>query len=272
MIDVSEENLPFILEKILLLRDTDREVTESKKSFISSEKKIIFYYREKKEEGEEVDLTQLRKNYTGTIRKKDYIIFIESKNKKVKGAFEIKLLRRIWKLTNKERLEKAFLSSPNENSTEANSLVLIFQSGTFVLSAVKILFPTDRFFATRIAESEKYANAFKRFKELVPFKIDQIIDLLGTEQLAYSIEEWEKNPLELDIPNVDTANISLAKTIIEELPDDELKLFIRTLREKISNLDSDDELQVETIERYKEALEYAKSLSKMKKSKKKEKG
>ncbi|MHA1866585.1 MAG: hypothetical protein ACTSXD_00805 [Candidatus Heimdallarchaeaceae archaeon] len=271
MTNVSKENLPFILEKILLHRDTDREVTESKKFYISKEKKIIFYFKERREEGEEVDLTQLRKNYTGTIRKKDYIIFIESKNKKVKGAFEIKLLRRIWKLTNKEKLEKAFLSTHNENSSEAKSLILIFQTGTFALSAVKILFPTDRFFETRIAESEKYANAFKRFKELVPFKIDQIIDLLGTEQLAYSIEEWEKNPLELDIPNVDTANIFLAKTIIDELPEEELKLFIRTLREKITKLDSDDELQVETIERYKEALEYAKKISKEKKSKMKNK-
>ena len=67
MTNVSKENLPFILEKILLHRDTDREVTESKKFYISKEKKIIFYFKERREEGEEVDLTQLRKNYTGTM-------------------------------------------------------------------------------------------------------------------------------------------------------------------------------------------------------------
>ncbi|MHA1303668.1 MAG: hypothetical protein ACTSQE_08390 [Candidatus Heimdallarchaeaceae archaeon] len=271
---LDEDTFSYVLEKILELKLSPEESEKSRLSvrdqiFVDKNRDIYYSISEAPREGERVDSTALRKIYTGTLRKKDPLLYLKSEESNLKGAFSIKNVRRVWKYTSKAKLKEVRLIPFENNPNETQFLMFIFPDCYFKIRAVKQLFPTNNLFKEQMDEKVKYAGAYQRFKELVPFKVDQIIDLLSTEQIAYSIEEWESDPFTYDIPNVDTANISLAKKIMEELPYEELQLLVKTIRDRIAEIDWGEEYDEETLERYKYALQYAKNLRKIRKEEEK---
>ncbi len=105
---------------------------------------------------------------------------------------------------------------------------------------------------------------------MVPFKINRIIDLLSTDEIAPSYESWLKDPLKYDLRNVDTADLTTAKKIADGLPDEELNLLVKDIREIITEIELDEVVNQQSIERYSQFLKYVKKIRKIKKKKGKE--
>jgi hypothetical protein len=236
--DDESENLRFILEKILGVEDSSKRavflinVTEKpdwKTQDIDDE--IKFQSKNHKMEGSEINTTNFRKIYSGISRRKMPVLPLKSKEEEVTGAFLLKLISKIWKLSIRERVEDIKLI-PYEDNMEY---------------------------------SKKYALAYSKFKELEPFIVDRIIDLLSTDEIAPSFEAWERDLQRYDLPNVDTANITLSKKLADGLPAEELDILVNQIREIMTENDWENQTDKQTIERYSIFLKYVKKIRKVKK-------
>ncbi|MHA1408176.1 MAG: hypothetical protein ACTSSG_12460 [Candidatus Heimdallarchaeaceae archaeon] len=272
MEDESENRLRFILEKILCIEDSSQisvhiiNIIEGGEWKISCPNDDIrFLSKSYKSEGINIDLTHFRKIYSGATRRKLPIIHVYDSEKEISGSFLLKLVARIWKLTIREKLLEIKLIPFEDEPFRAKYMEIEFTSGIFIIKSLHQLFPTNDYFEKNVYYSKKYAKAYEDFKRLVPFTIDRIIDLLSTDEIAPTFEAWKANPLYYDIPGVDTANITLAKKLADELPAEELNILIKEIREIMTETDWEEYTDTQTIERYSKFLKYVKKLRKMKK-------
>ena len=272
MSDESENNFRFILEKIIGIEDSSRvaieliNITEGPQWEISDKSdEIRFLSKNLESEGTEVSTAEFRKLYSGASRRKLPIIHVYNEDEELSGAYQRKTVARVWKLTIKEKLLGIKLVPFEDDPYRAKFLELEFPIGIFQIRSILQLFPTDDYFQVNVEHSTKYAKAYYKFKELLPFTIDRIIDLLSTEELAPSFEAWEEDPEKYDIPGVDTANITLAKKLASELPASDLNILVKDIREIMTNIDWEETTDKQTIERFSQFLKYIKKLRKIKK-------
>ncbi len=265
------QNRQFIFTEMLELdmRNTDMEkFSQQDWKFYAKDRKMS-YQNYLPSNVKEINLTDFRRLYTGASRSRSPLIYVKIDNKELRGAFPYDSVKKAWKLTSKAKLLNAYLV-PKANDFNAQYLCLEFENGHIIsIKAVKQLFVTDDIYKNEIEDKEKYAHAFEHFKEAAPFIIDRVIDLLSTDEIALTYEIWEENPLKYDLYGVDTANITLAKSMIEDLPVSELNLLVRSLRSRItySNLKIDSA----DLERHKSMLNYTKQLIEQKKKEHKRK-
>ena len=272
MSDESENNFRFILENILCLEDSSKisieliNIAEGLEWEISDNKdEVRFLSKNFKSKGSKINTTKFRKIYSGANRRKLPIIHVYNEEESLSGAFQLKSVSRVWKLTIKEKLLGIKLIPFDDDLYRARYLELEFQSGIFQIRSIIQLFPTDDYFQINIEYSTNYAKAYEKFKELVPFTVDRIIDLLSTEEIAPSFEAWEKEPMRYDIPGVDSANITLAKKLASELPAEELDILVQDIRSIMTATDWEEVTDKQTIERYSQFLKYIKKIRRIKK-------
>lgn len=261
------ENRQFILSEILELdiRNIDMKIFSHRDWKFYAKDRAISYQNYLPRKVKEIDLTDFRRLYTGASRSRAPLIYVKIDIEDLRGAFPYESVKKAWKLTSKVKLLKAYLV-PKPNDFNSQYLCLEFENNHIItIKAVKQLFVTDDIYQKEIEEKEKYAHAFERFKQLVPFIIDRVIDLLSTDEIV-PYEVWEENPLKYDLHDVDTANITLAKSMIEDLPVSELNLLVRTLRSRISQYDDDLKIDLADLERHKAMLNYTKQLIEQKKT------
>ncbi|MHA1800508.1 MAG: hypothetical protein ACTSWJ_02070 [Candidatus Heimdallarchaeaceae archaeon] len=270
--DDESENIRFILKKILDIEDSSRiavfqinaiEKPDWKIQDIDDE--IRFQSKNYKLEGSEISTTNFRKIYSGISRRKLPVLPLKTKDDEVTGAFLLKFISRIWKLSIRESVEDIKLIPYEDDPDRARYLQFSFPSGIFIIRSIHQLFPTDDYYVINMEYSKKYALAYSKFKELEPFIVDRIIDLLSTDEIAPSFEAWEKNPQRYDLPNVDTANITLAKKLADGLPSEELNILVNQIRENMTENDWENQTDKQTIERYAIFLKYVKKIRKIKK-------
>ncbi|MHA1814891.1 MAG: hypothetical protein ACTSX1_02715, partial [Candidatus Heimdallarchaeaceae archaeon] len=261
--DDESENIRFILKKILDIEDSSRiavfqinaiEKPDWKIQDIDDE--IRFQSKNYKLEGSEISTTNFRKIYSGISRRKLPVLPLKTKDDEVTGAFLLKFISRIWKLSIRESVEDIKLIPYEDDPDRARYLQFSFPSGIFIIRSIHQLFPTDDYYVINMEYSKKYALAYSKFKELEPFIVDRIIDLLSTDEIAPSFEAWEKNPQRYDLPNVDTANITLAKKLADGLPSEELNILVNQIRENMTENDWENQTDKQTIERYAIFLKY----------------
>ena len=268
----SENNYRFILKNILCMED-DSHVTIQLINIIEGVEwnlacvndEIRFLSRNFKEKGSKITSPNFRKIYSGAVRRKIPIMHLYNPDDDISGAFPLKLVARIWKLSIREKLQDLQLIPFENDPSRARFLEIEFPSGIFLVRSVHQLFPTDNYFESNIEYSKKYALAYEKFKELIPFTVERIVDLLSTDEIATSFEAWEKDPVRYDIPGVDTANITLARKLADELPADELNVLVKEIREIMTETDWEEVADKQTIERYSQFLKYVKKIRKLKK-------
>lgn len=270
--DESENDFRFILENVLCLEDSSQvsvqliniiEGVEWDIACINDE--IRFLSKNFRSDGFEITSPNFRKIYSGANRRKLPILHLYYTEKEISGAFPLKLVSRIWKLSIREKLVSIKLVPFETDPYRAKYLEIEFQSGIFRVRGVHQLFPTEDYFQTNIEYSKKYALAYEKFKEITPFTVDRIIDLLSTDEIATSFEAWESDPIRFDIPGVDTANIYLARKLADELNAEELDILVKQIREIMIETDWEDLTDNQTIERYSYFLKYIKKIRKIKK-------
>lgn len=270
--DDESENLRFILEKILGVEDSSRiavfkinaiEKPDWKTQDIDDE--IRFQSKNYKMEGSAISTTNFRKIYSGISRRKLPVLPLKTKDDEVTGAFLLKFISRIWKLSIRESVEDIKLIPYEDDPDRARYLQFSFPSGIFIIRSIHQLFPTDDYYEINMEYSKKYALAYSKFKELEPFIVDRIIDLLSTDEIAPSFEAWEKDTQRYDLPNVDTANITLAKKLADGLPFEELNILVNQIRENMTENDWENQTDKQTVERHAIFLKYVKKISKIKK-------
>ncbi len=270
--DNESESLRFILEKILDVEDSSRitvfqinaiEKPDWKTQDIDDE--IKFQSKNHKMEGSEINTTNFRKLYSGISRRRLPVLPLKSKEDEVTGAFLFKLISKIWKLSIREKVEDIKLIPYEDDPDRARYLQFSFPSGIFIIRSIHQLFPTDDYYEVNMEYSKKYALAYAKFKELEPFIVDRIIDLLSTDEIAPSFEAWENDSQRYDLPNVDTANITLSKKLADGLPAEELDILVDQIRETMTESDWESQTDKQTIERYSIFLKYVKKIRKVKK-------
>ncbi len=272
MSDESEKIFRFILEKIICIKDSSRVSIEivnivegSEWELTDKNDEVKFLSKNFKAKGSELNTTDFRKLYSGATRRKQPLIHVFNEKEELSGAFQRKAVARVWKLTIQEKLLGIRLIPFEDDPYRAKFLELEFPRGIFLIRSILQLFPTDDYFQANVKHSTKYAKAYYKFKELLPFTVDRIIDLLSTEELAPSFEAWESDPERYDIPGVDTANITLAKKLASELPASELDILVKDVREIMTDTDWEEVTDKQTIERYSLFLKYVKEIRKIKK-------
>ncbi len=270
--DNESNNLRFILEKILDIEDSSRiavfqiNATEKPDWKIQDiDDEIRFQSKNYKLKGSEINTTDFRKIYSGLSRRRLPVLPLKNKDDEVTGAFLFKFISKIWKLSIKESVEDIRLIPYEDNPYRARYLQISFPSGIFIIRSIHQLFPTDDYYEINIEYSKKYALAYSKFKELEPFIVDRIIDLLSTDEIAPSFEAWEKDIQRYDLPDVDTANITLAKKLAYDLPAEELNILVNQIREIMTETDWENQTDKQTIERYSIFLKYVKKIRKIKK-------
>ncbi len=270
--DDESENIRFILEKILGVEDSSRiavfrinaiEKPDWKTQDIDDE--IKFQSKNYKMEGSDINTTNFRKIYSGISRRKMPVLPLKSKDDEVTGAFLFKLISKIWKLSIREKVEDIKLIPYEDDSDRARYLQFSFPSGIFIIRSIYQLFPTDDYYEVNMEYSKKYALAYSKFKELKPFIVDRIIDLLSTDEIAPSFEAWEKDHQRYDLPNVDTANITLSKKLADGLHAEELDILVNQIREIMTETEWESQTDKQTIERYSIFLKYVKKIREVKK-------
>ncbi|MBY9001919.1 MAG: hypothetical protein KGD64_13455 [Candidatus Heimdallarchaeota archaeon] len=266
------DNLRFILEKILEIEDSSKKavfvINAIEKPVWKTQDiddTIRFQSKNYKQKGSEINSKDFRKIYSGISRRKLPVLPLQNKNDQVAGAFLFKLISRIWKLSIRETVEDIKLIPYEDDPYRARYLQISFPSGIFIIRSIFQLFPTDDYYEINMEYSKKYAKAYKKFKELKPFIVDRIIDLLSTDEIAPSFEAWVKDPQRYDLPNVDTANITLAKKLAEDLPAEELNVLVDQIREVMTESDWESHTDKQTLERYSIYLKYIKKIRKEKK-------
>ncbi|MHA1200793.1 MAG: hypothetical protein ACTSQF_15845, partial [Candidatus Heimdallarchaeaceae archaeon] len=232
MNDESEKNFRFILENIICIKDSSRvsieliNIVEGMEWDLTDKNdEIKFLSKNLKVQGSNINTSDFRKLYSGATRRKLPIIHVYNEKEELAGAFQRKAVARVWKLTIRSKLLGIKLIPFDDDPYRAKFLELEFPMGIFQIRSILQLFPTDDYFQVNVEHSTKYAKAYKKFKELLPFTVDRIVDLLSTEELAPSFEAWESDPERYDIPGVDSANITLAKKLASELPAAELDIL-----------------------------------------------
>lgn len=268
----SENDFRFILENVLCIEDSSQvtvqliniiEGVEWDVACINDE--IRFLSKNFRSDGFEITSPNFRKIYSGANRRKLPILHLYYTEKEISGAFPLKLVSRIWKLSIREKLVSIKLVPFIDDPYRAKYLEIEFQSGLFRVRGVHQLFPTEDYFQTNVEYSKKYALAYEKFKEITPFTVDRIIDLLSTDEIATSFEAWENDPIRFDIPGVDTANIYLARKLADELNAEELDILVKQIRDIMIETDWEDMTDKQTIERYSQFLKYIKKIRKIKK-------
>ncbi|NPD88891.1 MAG: hypothetical protein HGN29_09200 [Asgard group archaeon] len=270
--DESENDFRFILENVLCIEDSSQitvqliNIIEGVKWDISCiNDEVRFLSKNFKSEGVEITSPNFRKIYSGAHRRKLPILHLYDTEKEISGAFPLKLISRIWKLSIREKLGSIKMVPFEDDPSRAKYLEIEFQSGLFRVRGVHQLFPTEDYFQTNVEYSKKYALAYEKFKEITPFTVDRIIDLLSTDKIAASFEAWENDPVQYDIPGVDTANIYLARKLADELNAEELDILVKQIREIMTETDWEDFTDKQTIERYSHFLKYVKKIRTIKK-------
>ena len=270
--DESENDFRFILENILCIEDSSQisvqliNIIEGVEWDIACAKdEIRFLSKNHKSEGVEITSPNFRKIYSGAHRRKLPILHLYNTEEDISGAFPLKLITRIWKLSIREKLGSIKLVPFENEPYKAQYLEIEFPSGLFRVRGVHQLFPTEDYFQTNVEYSKKYALAYEKFKEIIPFTVDRIIDLLSTDEIATSFEAWEDDPIRFDIPGVDTANIYLARKLADELNAEELNILVKQIREIMTETDWEDYTDKHTIERYSQFLKYVKKIRREKK-------
>lgn len=268
----SENFLRFILENILCLEDSSDvsihliNILEGVQwDIMDCNDEIRFVSLDHRLEGSELDSPSFRKIYSGAIRRKLPIIHLQNENDDIYGAFQLKSIVKVWKLSIKEKLQDLRLIPFSDDSERAQFLQIEFQTGIFQIKSIFQLFPTDNYFHSNIEYSKKYAKAYEKFTKIVPFTVDRIIDLLSTDEIAPSFEAWEKDPSRYDIPGVDSADITSARKLASELPAEELTILINQIRETMTTTDWESDTDNLTIERFSKFLKYVKEIRKIKK-------
>ncbi len=268
----SEDYLRFILENILCIEDSSDvsiqmiNIIEGVDwDIIDGNNEIRFVSPNLRMDGSKIESPNFRKIYSGGRRRKLPIIHLHNKKDEVYGAFQLKAIVKVWKLSIKEKVKSIKLIPFPNDHYRAQYLQIEFKTGIFLIKSILQLFPTDDYFTANIEYSKKYAKAYETFSELVPFTIDRIIDLLSTEEIAPSIEAWEENPDKYDIPGVDSADITLARKLASELPAEELNILVRQIREIMTASDWETQTDNLTIERYSKFLKYIKKIRRIKK-------
>ena len=270
--DESENDFRFILENVLCIEDSSQVAVQLINIIEGDEwditglnDEIRFLSKNQRSKGIEITSPNFRKIYSGAHRRKLPILHLYDTEKEISGAFPLKLISRIWKISIREKLERIVLVPFENDKDRAKYLEIEFQSGLFRVRGVHQLFPTEDYFQTNVEYSKKYALAYEKFKEITPFIVDRIIDLLSTEEIATSFEAWEDDPDRFDIPGVDTANIYLARKLADELNAEELNILVRQIREIMTAIDWEDSTDKQTIERYSQYLKYVKKIRRIKK-------
>jgi len=260
------------LENIICIKDSSRvsielinivEGMEWDLTDINDE--IKFLSKNLKVQGSNINTSDFRKLYSGATRRKLPIIHVYNEKEELAGAFQRKAVARVWKLTIRSKLLGIKLIPFDDDPYRAKFLELEFPMGIFQIRSILQLFPTDDYFQVNVEHSTKYAKAYKKFKELLPFTVDRIVDLLSTEELAPSFEAWESDPERYDIPGVDSANITLAKKLASELPAAELDILVKNIRRVMTETDWEEVTDKQTIDRYSQFLKYVKEIHKIKK-------
>ncbi len=263
----SENIFRFILENILCLEDSSRVTIELiniieglEWQIPDNSDEVIFLSKNFSSEGSSITSPDFRKVYTGAVRRKIPIMHLINKADDISGAFSLKTISRIWKISIKEHLEDIRLIPFEEEEYRAKFLEIEFETGIFRVRSVHQLFPTENYYESNVQIAKQYAKAYERFKELVPFITDRIIDLLSTDNIAPTYEAWEQDPVKYDLPNVDTANITLARKLAEELPWGDLDILVRDIRAIMAEVNWDQNTDILTKERYKEFMKFAKKI------------
>jgi hypothetical protein len=270
--DDESDNLRFILKKILDIEDSSRiavflinATEEPDWQIMDIDGEIRFQSMNYKMEGSDINTTDFRKLYSGISRRKLPVLPLKNQEDEVTGAFLLKFISKIWKLSIRESVEDIKLIPYEDDPDRARYLQFSFPSGIFIIRSLHQLFPTDDYYEINMEYSKKYALAYSKFKELEPFIVDRIIDLLSTDEIAPSFEAWENDPQRYDLPNVDTANITLSKKLADDLPAEELNILINQIREIMTVTDWESHTDKQTIERYSIFLKYVKKIIKVKK-------
>ena len=271
MASESENNFRFILENILCIEDSSRVTIELINIIEGLEwqipdrnDEVIFLSKNFRSEGSKLTSPDFRKVYTGAVRRKVPVMHLLNKEDDISGAFSLKAISRIWKISIKEHLEDIRLIPFEEEEYRAKFLELEFQTGIFRVRSIHQLFPTENYYESNVQIAKQYAKAYERFKELVPFITDRIIDLLSTDNIAPTYEAWEQDPVKYDLPNVDTANITLARKLAEELPWGDLDILVKDIRGIMSETDWELNTDSQTKDRYKEFLKFTKKIRRVK--------
>jgi hypothetical protein len=268
----SEDYLRFILENILCIEDSSDvsiqmiNIIEGVEwDIIDCNNEVRFVSANLRMEGSEIDSPTFRKIYSGGRRRKLPIIHLHNEEDDIFGAFQLKAIVKVWKLSIKEKVRSIKLIPFPKDQDRAQYLQIEFKTGIFLIKSILQLFPTDDYFTANIEYSKKYAKAYEKFSEIVPFTIDRIVDLLSTDEIAPSFEAWEENPDKYDIPGVDSADITLARKLASELPAEELNILVRQIREIMTATDWETQTDNLTIERYSKFLKYIKKIRRVKK-------
>lgn len=268
----SEDHLRFILENILSIEDSSDvsiqliNIIEGVEwDLIDCNDELRFASLNFRLEGSEIDSPSFRKIYSGGRRRKLPIIHLHAEKDDIYGAFQLKAVAKVWKLSIKEKVKSIKLIPFPKDKDRAQYLQIEFPTGIFLIKSILQLFPTDDYFTANIEYSKKYAKAYEKFTKIVPFIVDRIIDLLSTEEIAPSIEAWEDDPAKFDIPGVDSADITLARKLAEELPAEELNILVSQIREIMTASDWENDTDNLTIERYSKFLKYVKKIRRIKK-------
>lgn len=272
MSNESEDYLRFILENILCIEDSSDvtiqliNIIEGVEwDIIDCNNEIRFVSANLRMDGSEIESPNFRKIYSGCRRRKLPIIHLHNDDDEIYGAFQFKAVEKVWKLSIKEKLKGIKLIPFPKASYRAQYLQIEFPTGVFLIKSILQLFPTDDYFTANIEYSKKYAKAYEKFSEIVPFTIDRIIDLLSTDEIAPSFEAWEEDPKRYDIPGVDSADITLARKLASELPAEELNILVKQIREIMTATDWETQTDNLTIERYSKFLKYVKKIRRVKK-------
>ena len=111
MNDESENNFRFILENILCIEDSSKvsieliNIVEGVEWELTDKNdEIKFLSKNLKAEGIEVNTTEFRKIYSGATRRKLPIIHVFNEDEELSGAFQLKTIAKVWKLTIREKL------------------------------------------------------------------------------------------------------------------------------------------------------------------------
>ena len=272
MSNESEDHLRFILENILCIEDSSDvsiqliNILEGEEWKIADENdEIKFLSKNFKVKGSKINSPPFRKIYSGAARRKLPIIHLLNEEDEVAGAFQRKAVARVWKMSIREKLIGIHLIPSSEDSHRAKFLQIEFPTGIFHIKSIFQLFPTDDYFLSNVEYSKRYAKAYEKFSEIVPFMVDRIIDLLSTDRIAPSFEAWEEDPETFDIPGVDTADITLARKLTDDQSAEELNILVKQIRDVMTATDWEEVTDKQTIERYSRFLKYAKKLRRVKK-------
>ncbi|MCG3217136.1 MAG: hypothetical protein KAS63_10440 [Candidatus Heimdallarchaeota archaeon] len=267
----SENDFRFILENILEIEDSSRVTIEIiniieglEWRIADSTEEIIFLSKNFKCKGSKIKSPDFRKVYTGAARRKIPIMHLLNQDDEVSGAFSLKAISKVWKMSIREKLVEIQLIPFEEEELRAKFIEIEFQTGIFQIRSIHQLFPTENYFESNIQIDKSYAKAYARYKELVPFITDRIIDLLSTDEIAPTFETWEKDPVRYDLPNVDTADITLARKLVEELPWGDLEILVKNIREIMTETEWEEYTDRQTIERYSQFLKYVKKIRRAK--------